>query len=682
MFTVIFSFQAEAYVNTTSTDLILSNGAVSKSILQAGGQTLQDACSQYVSKNGQVQPGDVVVTGPGNIPDCECIIHTAGSNYDSSNTSNSEKVRQLHIQILYPLQPYFKFQVLEETVQNCLEACDERHVTSVAFPALGAGALGYPANVVAKVMINTVQNYLQTNTTSIRAVKFVIFMDSTFKEFQSLLSQDPDPANKLKNVAMSLPYNIDSSTSVYQPAPPSLTSLPSSEPLSQVFKTNNITIEVVCGDITDDDSDAIVNTTQSNLNLESGTVSKAISIKAGPAMQQSCSVYIQQHKQLEEGKVCVTEATGQLKCKQVFHIVAPGSKKASALGDVVTVCLKEAEHNKLKSLAIPAIGTGGLSYKPTTAAQGICEAIIKFGATQPVFLQRIRIVIFLKDMYQVFVQKFNEMSIGQTGHSQPNLLYRAVSHAVSYFTGGGSDTKSNSDKFTENPKVFNTSYTPPSLPGISPSISFSSFQDSKVQIRVFAKDDEGVRTAEDQLLEIIDQHCDALPVEDPRIGNLRADQISQLTQKAKEHNVSIEVDTELFRVQLKGGKREVQIVKAAIEKTLHELDTEKLNVTAAGWMQKQIKWQYQDDQEQYADYSPQINYHIEEAYQLYLTKNHGPVFTFQDEGVAYEIIFNKNPMKEKDCTTNLLTDVQRIDIEEKINDMLKKGMHSSYVCIV
>ena len=117
------------------------------------------------------------------------------------------------------------------------------------------------------------------------------------------------------------------------PPPPSLItpSLSTSQPLSEVFKTGNITVEIVCGDITDDDSDVIVNTTLPELKLDSGAVSKAISRKAGPAMQQSCSLYIQQHKQLDDGKVCVTDATGQLKCKKVFHIVVPSSTKVSII---------------------------------------------------------------------------------------------------------------------------------------------------------------------------------------------------------------------------------------------------------------------------------------------------------------------------------------------------------------
>ena len=596
---------------------------------------------------------------------------------------------------------YSVFQVLEQTVQNCLKACDQRKVTSIAFPALGAGALGYPSKVVARVMVTAVQKYFQTSTTSIQAVKFVIFMDDTFQEFQSFLSSQNTSTLADAKVPASMP---DSMHSTYQPGPSSFTypssfvapsssimpspsslmtpSLSTSQPSSEMFKTGSITVEVVCGDITDDDSDVIVNTTQSDLRLDSGAVSKAISRKAGPAMQQSCSLYIQQHKQLDDGKVCITDATGQLRCKKVFHIVVPGSKKASIINQTIMLCLKEAERNQLKSIAIPAIGTGGLSYKPGVAAQGMCEAIIEFGVTQPVHVQQVRIVIFLKDMYQLFVQKFNEISTGQSAHSQPNRFYRYFSNAVSYFTGGGkSDGRSGYEKL-ERPEVVDRPYTPPlshadHLTTSPLSISISSPRSSQVLIKVFAKDEKAVCEAEDQLLDIINQHCEALPVDDPRIVNLRPDQISQLAQKAEELNVSIEVEMDLCRIQLRGGKNDVQIIKSLIDRMLHELDTEKLktegNATAASLMQKKIKWQYQIDDEQFEDYDPQINYQIETAYQLYKSNNHGPVFAFRDGNVNYEIIFDSFPMQEKD-SGGLLTDIQRIDIEDKIKDMLKKGI--------
>ena len=53
-------------------------------------------------------------------------------------------------------------------------------------------------------------------------------------------------------------------------------------------------------------------------------------------------------------------------------------------------------------------------------------------------------------------------------------------------------------------------------------------QSSQVEIKVFAKDEKAVREAEDQLLDIIGYYK-APPVDDPRIVNLRQDQISQLT---------------------------------------------------------------------------------------------------------------------------------------------------------
>ena len=85
---------------------------------------------------------------------------------------------------------------------KCLKICDEREISSIAFPALGAGNLGYPTELVAKVMTNTVQSYLQINskTTYIENVKFVIFMDETYKAFQTFISTasvDDDSASTL-----------------------------------------------------------------------------------------------------------------------------------------------------------------------------------------------------------------------------------------------------------------------------------------------------------------------------------------------------------------------------------------------------------------------------------------------------------------------------------------------------
>ena len=83
-------------------------------------------------------------------------------------------------------------QLLEGIVQKCLTECEQKGACSVAFPALGAGNLSYPPQVVANVMINTVQNYYKIHATScITEVKFVIFMDDTHREFEKQLHGMP-----------------------------------------------------------------------------------------------------------------------------------------------------------------------------------------------------------------------------------------------------------------------------------------------------------------------------------------------------------------------------------------------------------------------------------------------------------------------------------------------------------
>ena len=59
-------------VNSTSRDLNLENGLLSKSILNAGGQTIQTECKQNYPKG--IQEGDVAVTSGGKLA-CRHVFH-------------------------------------------------------------------------------------------------------------------------------------------------------------------------------------------------------------------------------------------------------------------------------------------------------------------------------------------------------------------------------------------------------------------------------------------------------------------------------------------------------------------------------------------------------------------------------------------------------------------------------
>ena len=68
-------------VNTTSINLDLDSGAVSKSLLAKGGKTLQDQCNNYVKDHGKVPVWGFATTSGRDTP-FKYIIHTVGTDYN------------------------------------------------------------------------------------------------------------------------------------------------------------------------------------------------------------------------------------------------------------------------------------------------------------------------------------------------------------------------------------------------------------------------------------------------------------------------------------------------------------------------------------------------------------------------------------------------------------------------
>ena len=128
-------------------------------------------------------------------------------------------------------------------------------------------------------------------------------------------------------------------------------------------------IEVVEGDITLLDVDAIVNAANSTL-LGGGGVDGAIHRRAGPGLLEEC-------RKLGGAETGEAKITGghRLKARHVIHCVGPvwhGGKRGEpeALASCYRNALALAEKHGLKSIAFPAISTGAYGY-PIEAATKI-----------------------------------------------------------------------------------------------------------------------------------------------------------------------------------------------------------------------------------------------------------------------------------------------------------------------
>ena len=118
---------------------------------------------------------------------------------------------------------------------------------------------------------------------------------------------------------------------------------------------NQTCLQLVQGDITELQVDAIVNAANARLVLGGG-VAGAIRSKGGPDIQAACN----QHGPIKVGQAAMTTG-GRLKASYVIHAVGPQMGEGdedNKLKNATLSALKLADHHHLSSMAFCAISTG------------------------------------------------------------------------------------------------------------------------------------------------------------------------------------------------------------------------------------------------------------------------------------------------------------------------------------
>jgi len=164
------------------------------------------------------------------------------------------------------------------------------------------------------------------------------------------------------------------------------------------FQVGNAVIELIKGDITDMETDAIVNAANSSL-MGGGGVDGAIHAKGGPKILEECKRIIQNEwpDGLPTGKAVITSG-GNLKARFVIHTVGPVwlggfHVEAELLKQAYRNSLKLAVAKSLKSVAFPSISTGAYHY-PITEASRIAIMTVKDFLDKEARLKKILFVLF------------------------------------------------------------------------------------------------------------------------------------------------------------------------------------------------------------------------------------------------------------------------------------------------
>ena len=168
----ITTLQCDAIVNAANSQMLgcfsPCHGCIDNIIHTMAGVQLRLACHEIMQKQGHEEPtGQAKITPGFNLP-ARFVLHTVGPIIDDEVTAKDEAL-------------------LASCYRSCLELAAEHGCQSIAFCCISTGVFRFPADRAAKIAVQTVEDFLRTDS-GIRRVIFNVFKDSDLTIYRKLLS--------------------------------------------------------------------------------------------------------------------------------------------------------------------------------------------------------------------------------------------------------------------------------------------------------------------------------------------------------------------------------------------------------------------------------------------------------------------------------------------------------------
>ncbi|XP_031657998.1 uncharacterized protein LOC109867464 [Oncorhynchus kisutch] len=365
-------------VNTTNSRISLTKG-VSAAILKAAGSAVEQECKTICPLRA-----DAAGVTSGGALQCDFILHMLGPHSVADTTLRVTKV---------------------------LKCCEDKQITTVSFPAVGTGGGGLNGADSIGAILQGIQDHLSQCLvpTIIKLIYIVIYEDKVLQECQLGLNQwKTRQMDKDDLCSDDDDEDSDSEDDIYDDDTSSGEGEGSSGQTGNTIEAviGPVKVKVVCGDITKEKTDAIVSSTNSSLDLNSG-VSGAILKAAGQSVVDECKAL---GTQPNDGVVMTKP--GNIQAKHIIHMV--GQTKEKEITSSMLKVLKMCEDNQIQSVSIPALGTGAGNLGAVEVGNAMLHAITELQKTigNP-SVKTIHIVIFQTKMMKDFdevMKKFKKVT--------------------------------------------------------------------------------------------------------------------------------------------------------------------------------------------------------------------------------------------------------------------------------
>ncbi len=176
--------------------------------------------------------------------------------------------------------------------------------------------------------------------------------------------------------------------------------------MSAKQKIEKSILELTVGDITRQDTDAVVNAANRQL-APGGGVAGAIHRAAGPKLWEECKTL----GICNTGQAKLTRGYN-LSAKYVIHTVGPvysGSKDdAEKLKNCYRNSLLLASQNNISSISFPSISTGIFGYPVEKASKIALKTIVNFLKEHPE-INLVRMVLFTRGDYDIYLSSLEKI---------------------------------------------------------------------------------------------------------------------------------------------------------------------------------------------------------------------------------------------------------------------------------
>jgi O-acetyl-ADP-ribose deacetylase (regulator of RNase III) len=175
--------------------------------------------------------------------------------------------------------------------------------------------------------------------------------------------------------------------------------------MESAFKIGTTVLKCITGDITRQDTAAIVNAANSTL-LGGGGVDGAIHRAGGPQILEECRSIADAIGALPPGDAVITGG-GSLPARFVIHTVGPiwrgGAKQeAATLAHAYFNSLSLAAEKNIATISFPSISTGAYRFPIERAAAIAAKTVIEFVRARP--FEEIRFVLFTDSDYRIYAK--------------------------------------------------------------------------------------------------------------------------------------------------------------------------------------------------------------------------------------------------------------------------------------